>query len=79
MFADVIQVNPRNSKDTTKMLTIDYSVIKGGVGNYHDIALLKMSSPIAFDNPAVGPACLPNQGEDYEGLFWCYAICFLAY
>jgi len=41
----------------------------GGVGNYHDIALLKMSSPIAFDNPAVGPACLPNQGEDYEGQF----------
>jgi len=41
----------------------------GGLGNYHDIALLKMASPISFDNMAVGPACLPNQGEDYEGQF----------
>merc|ERR1712121_462108 len=41
----------------------------GGLGNYHDTALLKMASPISFDNMAVGPACLPNQGEDYEGQF----------
>ena len=31
-----------------------------------------MANPISFDNPAVGPACLPNQGEDYEGTLLFY-------
>ena len=35
--------------------------------NVHDIALLKVAKPIKFDNPAVGPACLPNKGQNNEG------------
>lgn len=48
---------------------VKHPLYKGGSGNYNDIALLKMSSPIAFDNPAVGPACLPDENADHEGQF----------
>jgi len=39
--------------------------------NVHDIALMKVAEPMKFDNPAVGPACLPNKGQNNEGQF-CY-------
>ena len=36
--------------------------------NANDIALLKMAKPIDFNNAAVGPACLPKEWQNNEGL-----------
>jgi len=39
---------------------------------YNDIALLKMVKSISFDNPSVGPICLPKEIADHQGQF-CHA------
>jgi len=33
----------------------------------NDIALLKLASPVSFDGPYAGPACMPPSGKNYRG------------
>ncbi|KAK5645607.1 hypothetical protein RI129_004071 [Pyrocoelia pectoralis] len=38
--------------------------------NKHDIAILKLSSPLTFDSSSVTPISLPTQGEEFKGNTW---------
>jgi len=64
-------VNKRDPYEVNHAIAkvVKHPLYKGGAGNYNDIALLKMASPISFENPAVGPACLPEETTDHEGQF----------
>jgi len=38
----------------------------------NDIALVRLASNVDFSGPYAGPACMPNEGEDYHGAEGCW-------
>merc|ERR1712212_405345 len=38
----------------------------------NDIALIQLKTPLNFESPYVGPACVPDPGEDYRGTENCF-------
>ena len=38
----------------------------------NDIALVKLAKSVDFSSKYIGPACMPNPGEDYRGAKGCW-------
>ena len=38
----------------------------------HDVALIKLKGVVDFSTAYAGPACMPNEGDDYHGAEGCW-------